>query len=169
MPPPPSTISTEDQASAATSISASGSKKRRRPQRQGQQQQQQVHTPTWIQEFLLGGISTACACFFSNPFDVIKTRTQLQVCVSLFICIFRHSHKDIYVHIHIHTLTNTHIYTGRTPSKRHLRSNLPQPLPCRMDHCPSRRHRCPSEGTWSRDRLSIRHERRPPRNLPNPR
>lgn len=29
-------------------------------------------------DFFLGGTSAACAGFFSNPFDVIKTRQQLQ-------------------------------------------------------------------------------------------
>jgi len=31
-----------------------------------------------IVEFLLGGLSTSCACLFSNPFEVVKTRMQVQ-------------------------------------------------------------------------------------------
>ena len=29
-------------------------------------------------ECILGGISASCACFFSNPLEVVKTRMQLQ-------------------------------------------------------------------------------------------
>lgn len=29
-------------------------------------------------DFLIGGVAATCAGFFSNPFDVIKTRQQLQ-------------------------------------------------------------------------------------------
>lgn len=29
-------------------------------------------------EFVLGGLSTCCACLFSNPLEVAKTRMQLQ-------------------------------------------------------------------------------------------
>ncbi|GAB5032983.1 solute carrier family 25 member 35 [Nannochloropsis oceanica] len=36
------------------------------------------HQKTWLQEFLLGGVSTSVACLFSNPFDVLKVRMQLQ-------------------------------------------------------------------------------------------
>ena len=32
-----------------------------------------------IVEFLLGGVSTGCACILSNPMEVVKTRMQLQV------------------------------------------------------------------------------------------
>lgn len=39
-----------------------------------------------LEEFLLGGTSTAVACFFSNPFDVVKTRFQLQVRMILMQC-----------------------------------------------------------------------------------
>ena len=31
-----------------------------------------------VMECVLGGLSTSCACFFSNPLEVIKTRMQLQ-------------------------------------------------------------------------------------------
>ena len=37
----------------------------------------QPNRSLWI-EFLLGGVSTSCACLFSNPFEVIKTRMQVQ-------------------------------------------------------------------------------------------
>lgn len=42
-----------------------------------------------LEEFLLGGTSTAVACIFSNPFDTVKTRFQLQVCVrvSVSVCV----------------------------------------------------------------------------------
>lgn len=29
-------------------------------------------------DFFIGGVAATCAGFFSNPFDVIKTRQQLQ-------------------------------------------------------------------------------------------
>ena len=31
-----------------------------------------------VMECILGGVSTSCACFFSNPLEVVKTRMQLQ-------------------------------------------------------------------------------------------
>ncbi len=54
---------------ALSTSSSSHPKKKKRPPPQEK---------TWVQEFLLGGVSTSVACLLSNPFDVLKTRMQLQ-------------------------------------------------------------------------------------------
>lgn len=55
--------------SAATTTPIKKTRKRGRPE----------HQKTWLQEFLLGGVSTSVACLFSNPFDVLKVRWELFV------------------------------------------------------------------------------------------
>eukprot|EP01084_Bolivina_argentea_P147420 257921_1 len=47
-------------------------------------------------EFLLGGVSTSCACLFSNPFEVIKTRMQVQGEQGAQIRAFRNSFHAFY-------------------------------------------------------------------------
>eukprot|EP01084_Bolivina_argentea_P115051 204687_1 len=50
-----------------------------------------------VVEFLLGGVSTSCACLFSNPFEVIKTRMQVQGEQGATVRAFRNSFDALYV------------------------------------------------------------------------